>query len=122
MTAAHKPSLSAGIRLSVSRGEIAADEAVRRLLDAGDHDGRQDCSVSCPECGDAFLRSNTGRWNTCSDRCQCLWNRAIFDLDDGRTIVKISELTAERSADLLGAAGFGMVGLGAPGTGKVTPS
>lgn len=111
---------SAAVRALVARGEIGADQAVDRLLAAGDHGGRRDCTVCCPECGAEFLRSDTGRWNTCSDPCQIAWNTAIFDLDDGRTIVKIEEMTTERTADLLGAAGLGVVGLGFPG--RVVPS
>lgn len=110
---------SADARRLVAAGTLAAETAVDHLLAAGDHDGRRDCVVTCPECGAAFHRADSGRWNTCSDPCQIAWNTAIFDLDGGRTIVKISELTAERAADLLGAVGLCLAGLGAPGAGKV---
>lgn len=108
---------SSELRRLVARGELAADEAVDRLSDAGDHGGRRDCDVTCPECGRTFWRSTSGRWNTCSDPCQIAWNTAIFDLDGGRTIVKISELTPERAAELLAEAGL-VVGT----RGRVVPS
>lgn len=97
----------------VQRGDITADEAVDLLCDAGDHGGRRDCSVACPECGCPFWRGlPVGRWNTCSDACQRAWNMAIFDLDAGRTIVKISELSAERASELLTGSGL-MLDVGA---------
>ncbi len=91
---------------------MSADDAVDAILAAGDHSGAHDCNVTCSECGTVFYRSSPGRWNTCSDRCQSAWNMAIFDLDGGRTIVKLSELTAERAADLLGSAGFSVASRG----------
>lgn len=113
---------SMAIRAQVASGALSSADAVDRLLDAGEHGGVRDCDVPCPECGGVFYRSDRGRWNTCSDACQIAWNTAIFELDDGRTIVKISELTAERAADLLSASGLGVVGLGFPGSGSVVPS
>lgn len=109
-------------RSLVTAGSLTSEDAVEQLLDAGDHGGLRDCEVTCPECGQHFWRCDTGRWNTCRDACQIAWNTAIFELDDGRTIAKISELTAERAADLLGAAGLGVVGLGFPGAGRVVLS
>lgn len=103
---------SAEARRLVVADELSAADAVDRLLEAGEHGGVRDCEVMCPECGTPFWRSHPGRWNTCSDECQIAWNTAIFELDDGRTIVKVSELTAERTAELLAASGLVMVDAG----------
>lgn len=105
------------IRSLVTDGKLRAAEAVDRLLDAGDHGGVRDCEVSCPECGSPFWRSFPGRWNTCSDPCQIAWNTAIMDLDSGATILKVCDLTPERTAELLTDAG-----LEVEGSGKVMPS
>jgi len=113
---------STAVRAAVERGELSAEDAVDLLINAGDHGGASDCTVRCPECGADFWRTVLGNWNTCSDQCQVLLNTAIFDLDGGRTIVRVSEMTAERTADLLSADGLAAVGLGVPGPGRVVPS
>jgi hypothetical protein len=113
---------SAAVRAAVARRDLTADEAVDLLSDAGDHAGRRDCMVACPECGAEFWRSDVGRWNTCSDPCQRARNQTMVDLDGGRSIVMVSDLTAERLADLFGSAGLALVGLGVPGPGGVVPS
>jgi hypothetical protein len=113
---------SADVRAAVARGDLSAEEAVSLLSNAGMHDGRRDCAVACPECGEDFLRSDTGRWNTCSDPCQRAWNQAMMDLDGGRSIVLVKELTAERTADLLAGSGLALLGLGASCAGRVVSS
>lgn len=102
---------SAVICALVKAGELDADAAVDQLLDAGDHGGRSDCFVSCPECGADFWRSwPVGRWNTCSDACQIAHNTAIMKLDGGRTIIKVSDLTPERTATMLRDVGLEVCG------------
>lgn len=109
---------STAIRALVDRGEIGAEQAVDQLIDAGDHGGRRDCFVACPECGAPFWRAwPDGRWNTCSDACQVARNTVIFDLDGGRSIVKVSELTPERVGEL-----FGVSGLEVADAGRMAPS
>lgn len=97
---------STAIRALVTSGQLTSVDAVDLLLNAGEHGGMRDCEVTCPECGALFYRAHPGRWNTCSDACQIAWNTAIMDLDGGRTIIKVSELTPERTAELLGAVGL----------------
>lgn len=111
---------STAIRAQVASGALSAEDAVDQLLDAGEHGGMRDCDVTCPECGGTFHRSDTGRWNTCSDPCQIAWNTAIMDLDGGRTIVKVSDLTSERTAELFSASGLQIVDV--LGAGRVVPS
>lgn len=103
---------SAEARRLVTAGSLTADEVVDQLLDAGEHGGVRDCDVACPECGATFHRSDRGRWNTCSDACQIAWNTAIIDLDGGATIVKVCDLTPERTAELLADVGLDVCGAG----------
>lgn len=103
---------SAEARRLVQTGALSTADAVDRLLEAGDHGGVRDCEVACPECGVPFWRSHPGRWNTCSDACQIAHNTAIMELDGDRTIVKVCDLTPERTAVLLADVGIEVVGLG----------
>lgn len=93
----------------VASGDLTADQAVDALLSGGP---TWDSTMRCPECGAEFHCSaalpngQLGRISTCSDACQARRNTAIMDLDGGRTIVRSSELTAERLGQLLDAAGL----------------
>lgn len=101
---------TSAIRALVDGGRLEASVAVDILLDAGEHGGVRDRDVACPECGVMFRRAHPGRWNTCSDPCQIAWNTAIMDLDGGRSIIKVSDLTPERTVELLAAVGLEVIG------------
>lgn len=83
----------------VRLGQLTSERAVE-LLKASDGctpGARQGDPATCPECGtDYAIDFVTAIVNTCSLACQGQWNSAMLDLDDGRTIVKVSDLTSAR--------------------------
>lgn len=93
-------------RARVVSGEMTSDEAVDKLCLAGDHGEVRDQFVLCPECGTSFFRTPHEHMNTCSDACQRTRNAAIFELDGGRSIIKVCELTPARLNTLLQASGI----------------
>lgn len=96
-------------RTLVAAGRITPVEAIDALLCDSP---TWNSTTKCPECESDFFCSavmpngEIGRVNTCSDECQRQRNMAIWDLDDGLSIIKISDLTVERAGQLLDAAGL----------------
>lgn len=95
------------IKKLVASGALSSEDAVRKLLDSGEHIQNQ--NAVCPECESVFYCSfqdpndseKLGRMNTCSDACQVIFNTTVFELDAGRTIHRIQDLTPERTSELL---------------------
>jgi hypothetical protein len=114
---------SSEVRKLVASGELSSEQAVDQLLKHGSHTMYQD--AVCPECGATFYCSpldredstKLGHMNTCSTACQIAWNTAIMEIDGGRTIHRVQDVTKERLNELLGD-----VGLGISNSKKVTPS
>lgn len=84
--------------------QLTSEQAVE-LLQASDgckSGMKQGDTGVCPECESFYTiefvtsEDTIGNVNTCSKECQIEWNNAIFELDDGRTVIKVSELTKER--------------------------
>ena len=84
--------------------EAEKDAEVDRLLRL--YDGMWNVEVACPMCEALFFRTPLGRVNTCKDDCQRAYNARLSELDGGRTIHQVADLTSARLAEFLGGTGL----------------
>lgn len=92
-------------RARVTAGTMTAAEAVEMLLVTSNRPKHIGELQLCPECMEPYEVS-LDKLNTCSDKCQDQRNAAIFELDGGRTIHRIEELSPERVKSLLEVSGI----------------
>lgn len=104
-----KPLSSTEARRMVASGDMTAERAVSLLSAAGMTATKDGVLRRCAECESTYVVDVERRVvNTCSEPCQRAWNEAMVELDGGRTIILIEELTPARASELLRAAGLGV--------------
>jgi len=108
-------------RAKVAVGELTADQAVDAMLVAGDRtDLVQDGDiVLCVECHEPFeVDTQRFRVKHCSAGCWNVHHATVLELDGGRTIIGVADLTPARLRELFEASGIAVDN----GAGKVVPS